>query len=933
MIRVLLIGLLTFGCVYAASAQAPAGEISGKVQDTARDYVLPSATVAVYRAADSLLLGFQLTVADGYFKLGKLPPGVPLKLVVTYMGYAPLIRRFTIDALQPALPMGTLNMQRAANNLAEVVVSVPPVQMKGDTLEFNADAFRLDSASVLEDLMRKLPGVTVWGDGLITVNGMAVKNILVDGKPFFGDPKIALQNLPKVGVGKVQVYSRAENPDNTRDSTLEMNVKLKKGFKRGLFGKLSAGAGTDNRFQGDGMISVYSPKTQISIVGAANNINIVPNSAKTMLENASFRAGALNISYPNFRMSGANQPNAGGVTWQHDFTEANPQREDRLTGNYFLRNDNSRLVRDKLSITSLPGSDQLLRENLRRSTYATRQDFSTRYGAVRQAYRMSVAASGQHANIAEHYDETSASESKTDGLQSLNRRRGAEDATNTGTQVELSFSAMPGMRVQKGYFPRTWNAAYAFKTHRNSRTGHNRSDFTASGAGGDNQLFNRDYRHVDEGSTHQLKFDAGDVTGWLLNKTFLRKIQTTLLNDLTISHTDRLRRVNDLDESDKVLDNNDYLSYSATERWIQESPSLRFSRSFIKSLHDRYQKSLSVDFTAGSQFTAQSNRSAHDFLNLTRRYAVFLPGAAIRFRHYSDGLHQVAYTLQYTETIHYPNSWDLARVTDSADAYSLQYGNPLLRESRQREVSLHSSKWYFDKRNMHYLISLSAGAVSRQHTDSVEWDQQGRRSIYIVNADGYRYVLGSSEFARTFKFRKNQLQLGIMGNGRIYQAPGYVNGRLNMVKGRSAGGNATATYTFGAWLLLSIRQDVNAQRTVQEVPANRVLRVLYTATTGNAGAKITDRMTLTSNLTYNYSKMAGTEGVHFTIWNAGAAYRFMKGKHLELSLSALDLLHQNTSIVNQAYSNTISQTRNNVLEQYFMCTVSWFPRKFGPAKK
>ncbi|WP_341835120.1 hypothetical protein WJU16_19660 [Chitinophaga pollutisoli] len=73
--------------------------------------------------------------------------------------------------------------------------------------------------------------------------------------------------------------------------------------------------------------------------------------------------------------------------------------------------------------------------------------------------------------------------------------------------------------------------------------------------------------------------------------------------------------------------------------------------------------------------------------------------------------------------------------------------------------------------------------------------------------------------------------------------------------------------------------------------------------------------------------------MNFTIWNAGAAYRFMKGKNLELSLSALDLLHQNTSIVNQANNNTLSQTRNNVLEQYFMFTVSWFPRKFGPAGK
>ncbi len=613
--------------------------------------------------------------------------------------------------------------------------------------------------------------------------------------------------------------------------------------------------------------------------------------------------------------------------------QSTEQLVSRLSGNYFIRNDHARIERDKLSISSLPGNDQVFRENNRQSAHSTSQHFTSKYEWKRRTTTMSVSGTGNHASRSTNYAEEISSESAAAGLQSLNQRRGAEKERKTGAQVDLLFATKGGLIPTKGYFPQTWNAGYTFKTHRNQSAGNNRSDFTTFGAGGDHTLFNRGYNNQDEGATHQLKFDAQDVGAWLLRRTFLRRIQTTLVNELTISQTDRQRRVNDLDESDKTLRSNDYLSYSATERWLQETPSLRFSRSFLKFLQDRFRKTLTVDFTAGAQFTAQSNRSSHDFLDLTRRYAVFLPGASIRFQHYRDGLHQVSHNLQYTETIRYPNIWDMARVTDSADAYSLYFGNPLLRESRQREASFHSTKWFFDKRNLHYGITLAAGAVSRQQTDSVEWDQQGRRSIYIVNAEGYRYLRGSAEFARAFKLGKNQLQIGVIGNGSTYRSPGYVNGRLNMVRGRTGGGNATVTYTFGDWLLLSIRQDASAQRTVQEVPANRVLRVFYAATTGNTGVKITDRVTLTSNLAYNYAKMAGTQGVNFTIWNAGAAYRLMKGKNLELSLSALDLLRQNTSIVNQAYSNTISQTRNNVLEQYFMFTVSWFPRKFGPAGK
>ncbi|QEC73518.1 Plug domain-containing protein [Arachidicoccus ginsenosidivorans] len=101
--------------------------------------------------------------------------------------------------------------------------------MNGDTLEFNADAFHLDPNAVAEDLLRKLPGVVVWGDGTITVHGREVSRVLVNGKPFFGgDTKVATQNLPKKAVEKVQVYQQSKNKDNPLDSITEVNIQLKK---------------------------------------------------------------------------------------------------------------------------------------------------------------------------------------------------------------------------------------------------------------------------------------------------------------------------------------------------------------------------------------------------------------------------------------------------------------------------------------------------------------------------------------------------------------------------------------------------------------------------------------------------------------------------------------------------------------------------------
>src|SRR5690606_14216306 len=169
----------------------------------------------------------------------------------------------------------------SADELNAVVI-LAPVSLNGDTIEFNADAFALDTNAVIEDLLHKLPGMVVWGDGMITCNGKEIPNVLVNGEPFFGSDKgIALQNIDKEAVKKLQVYDARPEEKKLEDPlnpNYEMNVVLKEGRERMYFGNLTAAGGTQERYEGNVNLNVANRKTQSTVAYSANNTNKYLNS-------------------------------------------------------------------------------------------------------------------------------------------------------------------------------------------------------------------------------------------------------------------------------------------------------------------------------------------------------------------------------------------------------------------------------------------------------------------------------------------------------------------------------------------------------------------------------------------------------------------------------------------------------------------------------
>jgi hypothetical protein len=202
--------LLIWCCLFSALLlNAQTATIKGSVSDSSGTQ-LPAVSVVLLRSADSVMSTFGLADPNGAFALRRVKPGNYL-LQLSYVGYETLYQPLQVQADQPVYDLGLLKMYPSSTLLNAVDVSAEraPMSVRKDTLEYNAAAFKTQPGDVVEDLLKKLPGVEVQADGSIKALGETVTNVMVDGKEFFGkDPKMATKNLPADAIDRVQVFDK-----------------------------------------------------------------------------------------------------------------------------------------------------------------------------------------------------------------------------------------------------------------------------------------------------------------------------------------------------------------------------------------------------------------------------------------------------------------------------------------------------------------------------------------------------------------------------------------------------------------------------------------------------------------------------------------------------------------------------------------------------
>lgn len=917
---------------------AASGEVKGIVRDSVYNFVLNGATVAVYNHTDSALLQFSIPNSFGEFHIRTLRVEKKLYVVITHVGYRSFSHQFNIRKSKMVFDFGAINMHRKTGDSSEIldeVSIVAPMQMNGDTLEFNADAFILDSNATAEDLMRKLPGFTIWGDGDITYNGKKISSILVNGKPFLsGDFSVITQNLPKNTIDKVQIYQQL-NENNPLDSTTNANIKLKKEINRGHFGKISGGIGTDKRYAADGMFGYFNSKMQISAVAAVNNINKMAADANTLIRTSTFKGVGANIEYqPDFKMPGLNKPFAAGATFQYDFLpEVYYYNANRLKADYFLNHNNSLLIRHTLTNTVL-GADSLLQQNsyANSSNRFTNQDMNANYEKNTRRYRLSL---NSKFSIAEgkSFSESGSTQERTGlGLVSNDSSTNENDYVNRRYQFNVKYNQVdPDQYKGDKRFINEYTLRYDLNVLDNTGSGKRTTRFRSF----TNPLADRDYSRLYDRDdalsiNNHFYMEYPHLKKAIFGTLRLANVQMSIASDLYLNNNEYTDEVQDLDTMSHKYVQNSFLTNHRNLDIVNILPSFTLSKTFSKQLSNRYSKYLSISAAAKSQHYYFQHSATQSVQNLNYHHNEFIPHTSVYYSNSQFGSHDANLSFSYSTNVEYPGIDQLAPLIDSSNVLYLPMGNANLQPERDHTIRLNYSYTSRKKNPLQGSVHASLGKVNSFITDSTIYDDIGRRISYYTNMDGRRFLSINGSIRKSYqKGKNNTYQVGLRTSFNFNKNPNYINSLYNVSTVNNSNSAASLDYAFKDLLTLKLEQGIALHSSVQEGFHDNKLSSTTISTMISGSLQLPKNVNWSTNITFNQAKSNHVEPVNFAIWNANLTYRFLKGNRAEAKFSALDILHQNKAIINSVSGNSQSFGYVNVLQQYFMITLSYFPRKFG----
>ncbi len=889
-----------------------AAVINGVLVDSQDTTEMVEATVGLLMAnKDSTFVKGTTTDINGVFNIKGVKAGKYL-LRFSYMGYDDVIKHVTVGEDGRDVNIGVVKMDPNTIMLKEaVVVGVKSaIVVKEDTIEFNADTYKTQANAVVEDLLKRLPGVEVGTDGKITANGKEVKKILIDGKEFFSDdPTVASKNIPADMINKLQVIDRKSDlarltgVDDGDDETF-INLNVKKGMNNGWFGTVNAGYGTDKRYAGNVMINHFRDGNQFTILGGGNNVNNLGfgDGASGRFQRFGGDRGVTTSQYAgiNFNVGSKEDDHfrvGGDIMYSHS------DRDTRTkTARQYLFEDSTSYydantaARDKSH--NLRGDFRIKWEVDSNNTIDFRPNFSFNFNKSER------------------------------GDTSLTR---AGDAARTYVNRSLSNFFNDGKSYE-------WGARLIYNHKVASHPGRSQSlmlnyRYSDVREDGDTYTDNTYYLLPDEDElidqTANNRRKTHNVTGRLSWTEPIGDVKNARF--LELSYRGNYRYTT----SDKLVYDNDRTGVwpggTITDSEWNESLSNSFRNTFynqefsagFRQVRKAYNLNVGISVNSAMSKSKDLINSARD---IPERWAWSVAPYA-RFRYKFSETRNLNFN--YRMRANQPSITQLQPVADVSNPLNIVVGNPELKATFNHNINLRFGDFAQGaQRSIMAMINVDFAQNSIVSTTSYDSTTGGRLTSY-TNVDGVWNAMAMNMLSFPF------------GASKVWYFSSHMFMRYSVTKGINNGvENRSNTFNINYSPGLAFRNSVfdielrprygfqNTTNTVQTA-SNRNIHTYGGMFNGTYSAPF--GLVVSTDL--SYSTTSGyTSGYNTSqwIWNGSLAYQFLRDKQAAVTISVYDILGQRKNVFRNVTANYIEDAMYNSLGRYGMLT---FTYRFTTFKK
>ncbi len=919
-ILTLLLAIISFN----ANAQS----VSGTVEDVATNTPLSNATVTLSPADSSA--NPLLTVSDskGNFTF-KNVAAASYTLTVTSVGYSNFSKKIAV--IGQDVNVGNVAMSKSAETLATVVIKDnSAMKVVNDTLQFSANQYKVNPDANAEDLIKKLPGVTVDQSGTVTAQGETVQKVTVDGREFFGnDATATLRNLPSEIIDKIQVFDKLSDQAQLTgfddgNTTKSINIVTKKDMRTGQFGRIYAGYGSDDHYAAGGNVNFFNNNRRISLVGLFNNVNQQNFSTADLLgvtggggRGGGGQRGGGSSSFNVGQKNGIASTNSAGINYSDSWG-----KKIDVTASYFFNSSNTHnnqlLAQQtvKTADSSLYYDEQTLSDAQNNNN---RVNFRMNY-KIDSANTLLIAS-----NLAY---QTNNSTNFVNGINFLDEARldTTSKTINDLTSDNHGYTISNEILYRHAFAKRGRSISLGINTTFNNRYGENYLN-----------AFN-DYFQTSKitDTTRQLSNPQSNINNYSFNLVYTEpvgkktQIQANYNPAFQISKADQLTHFYDnADSKYSILDSSLSNVFNNTYNTQNAGITIRNGdRNNMLSAGISYQYS-----------ELKSDQTFPESGRIDNTYSNFLANAFGRFKFSSKSNLRVI----YRGSVSPPSVTQLQNVINNSNPLFLSTGNPDLQQQYSNRLILRynytdaaKSKTFFANVFLQSTSDYVANATYIAKNDSVLSPTvtlyKGSQLSKPVNLNGYFSARSFFTFGLPLKFISSNLNW----NGGIGYArqPGMIDNVNNISNNFNYNLGAVLASNISEYVDFTLSYSANIN-TVKNTLQPKLNQNYFSSSTGlSANLLSKNGWFFNNNLTNQFYKglISSTMNQDYWLWNIAVGKKFLKNQDGELRLSVFDLLKQNRSISVNVTDSYIQNIQNQVLQQYFMLTFTYKLKNFGKGK-